>query len=148
LALHPGSGSEKKNWPESGWSELLHYLIEATPMNLLLVSGEAEGDRAQRLVAALPAERIQKAHNLPLPELASALQACAAFIGHDSGISHLAAALGLPALLLWGNSAKEIWCPPQENILILEDAGGLKAVRLEQVIEGLNRLTGRLLSRP
>src|SRR5262249_38960304 len=127
------------------WSELLHYLIDSTPMHLLLVSGEAEEDRVKRLAAALPAERIRLAHNLPLPELAGALQECAAFVGHDSGISHLAAALGLPALLLWGNSAKEIWSPPQENVLMLEDARGLKAVRLEQVIEGLNRLSGRLV---
>jgi heptosyltransferase-2 len=143
LALHPGSGSEKKNWPEAKWSGLLQHLIDSTPAKLLLISGEAEGERVQRLAAALPSERIRLAHHLPLTELAMALQECAAFVGHDSGISHLAAALGLPVLLLWGDSVKEIWCPPQENVVILKHAHALKHLELEQVIAELDRLGRR-----
>ena len=97
LALHPGSGSEKKNWPEAKWSELLQHLINATSWNLLLVGGEAEGERLQRLAAALPPARSRVAQSLPLAELARLLRRCAAFIGHDSGIAPLAAALGLCA---------------------------------------------------
>jgi heptosyltransferase-2 len=143
LALHPGSGSEKKNWPESKWSELLRHLIDSTPANLLLISGEAEGERVQRLAAALPSDRIRLAHHLPLTELAMAMQECAAFVGHDSGISHLAAALGLPVLLLWGDSVKEIWRPPQENVVILKHVRALKEIELEQVVAELDRLVRR-----
>lgn len=143
LAIHPGSGSDRKNWPEAGWSALLRYLIDSTGMNLLLVSGEAEGERIRRLGALLAPERVRLAHNLPLTELAQALQECTAFVGHDSGISHLAAALGLPALLLWGDSAEEIWRPPQQDVSILKSDSGLTALRLEPVIEELNRLIAK-----
>ena len=102
VALHPGSGSENKNWPEANWAELLQKLINDTAFNLLLVGGEAEGERLQRLAAALPPARVRVAQSRPLPELAQMLQQCAGFIGHDSGISHLAAAVGLPGLILWG----------------------------------------------
>ena len=53
--------------------------------------GEAEGERLQRLAAALPPARFRVAQSLPLADLARLLAACQAFIGHDSGISHLAA---------------------------------------------------------
>jgi heptosyltransferase III len=41
LALHPGSGSDRKNWPEEQWAELLQQLLNFTSHNLLLIGGEA-----------------------------------------------------------------------------------------------------------
>jgi len=137
LAIHPGSGSEKKNWPEEKWAELLRQLLQSTSLQLLLVGGEAEGDRLRRFATALRSERIRVAQSLPLPELARRLESCAAFIGHDSGISHLAAALGVPALILWSDTIEEIWRPPQENVFILKSTRGLNTIGVEQVMEGL-----------
>lgn len=140
IALHPGSGSDKKNWPEIRWTGLLDWLVQSTRLQLLLVGGEAEGDRLQRLAAALPAGRVRVAQSLPLPELAHLLQRCAAFVGHDSGISHLAAALGLPVVILWGATNESIWRPPHEHVAILKNPGGLGTIRVEQVVEELQRM--------
>jgi heptosyltransferase-2 len=140
LALHPGSGSEKKNWPEARWAELLQHLIDETDFNLLLVGGEAEGERLQHLSATLPAPRVQVAQSVPLAELARLLQRCAAFIGHDSGISHLAAALGLPAIILWGDTVEEIWRPPQGNVRILKSNGGLRTISVDQILQRLTEI--------
>jgi heptosyltransferase-3 len=142
LAIHPGSGSEKKNWPEVRWAELFQHLINETKLSLLLVGGEAEGERLQRLAAVLPPMRIQVAQSVPLPELARRLQRCVAFIGHDSGISHLAAALGLPGIVLWGDSAEEIWRPPHEKIRVLKDEGGLNAISVESIMAEVSKLPG------
>jgi heptosyltransferase-2 len=140
LAIHPGSGSERKNWPEAKWSELIQSLVQTTSLNLLLVGGEAEGDRLQRLAAALPPARLRVAQSMPLPELARLLQRCTAFVGHDSGISHLAAALDLPVLILWADSAEEIWRPPHGNVAVLKNSSGLNAITVAQVAEALSRL--------
>ncbi len=140
LALHPGSGSEQKNWPEAKWADLLQYLMGAAQWQILLVGGEAEGQRLQRLAAALPPTRIQVAQSLPLVQLARLLQPCAAFIGHDSGISHLAAALGLPGLILWGDTAQEVWRPPSQKVRILHNADGLGKLELDQVVQSLETI--------
>jgi len=140
LALHPGSGSEKKNWPENKWADLLQHLVNQTDFNLLLIGGEAEGERLQRLAAALPITRTKVAQSLPLAELARLIQQSAAFIGHDSGISHLAAALGLPGIVLWGNAREEIWRPPQDRVFVLKHPAGLKMISISQVMEKLNVL--------
>src|SRR5262249_45663629 len=80
LAVHPGSGSEKKNWPEEKWGELLRQIIAETSFNILLLSGEAEGNRVGRISEALPAARTRLAHNLPLSDLARLLAGAKLFI--------------------------------------------------------------------
>ncbi len=134
LALHPGSGSEKKNWPESNWRRLLEGLIAESKLNLLIVGGESEGDRLERLVGGLPADRVAIARSLPLPELAQLLALAKGFVGHDSGISHLAAAVSLPGLLLWGETNAEIWRPPSLQFELLMNAGGLAAISPDDVL--------------
>jgi heptosyltransferase-2 len=140
LALHPGSGSEKKNWPEANWSALLQRLLADTQAPLLLIGGEAEGGRLERLAAGLPPGRVQAAQSRPLAELAGVLAACKAFVGHDSGISHLAAALGLPTLVLWGETVEAVWRPQGRRIAILREPGGLGALTVDQVRQELGRL--------
>ncbi len=140
VALHPGSGSERKNWPENRWAELVQRVLQDTDLDLLLVGGEAEGERLQRLAAALPPQRVRVAQSLPLVELAVLVQRCLAFVGHDSGISHLAAALGLPGVLLWGESREEIWRPPSQRMLLLRDPTDLSKLPVDTVLSELRRV--------
>ena len=140
LALHPGSGSERKNWPEIRWAALVEHVLQETELDLLLVGGEAEGERLQRLGAALPPQRAHVAQSLPLVDLAGVLQRCNAFIGHDSGISHLAAALGLPGVILWGETREEIWRPPSERMLLVKDPADLAELPVEVVLGELRRV--------
>jgi heptosyltransferase-2 len=140
LAVHPGSGSERKNWSHERWWDLLHYLVNSTDLDFLLVGGEAEGERLQGLAATLPRTRTRVAQSLPLADLAGLLQHCSAFIGHDSGISHLAAALGLPGVVLWGDTSESIWRPPSERVVVVRPAGGLKSLPVPEVIERLQKL--------
>jgi heptosyltransferase-2 len=140
LALHPGSGSDRKNWPEQRWATLLQKLVDQTPFDLLLVGGEAEGERLQRLAAALPPVRTRVAQSVPLAELARMLARSRGFIGHDSGISHLAAALGLPVLVLWGTTIEEVWRPPSEKVKLLRHPVGLERLPVETVFNEVLRL--------
>jgi len=140
LALHPGSGSERKNWPETQWTGLLAKLVGETNWNLLLVGGEAEGQRLKRLSASLPVERCEVAHNLPLADLARRLESCVGFVGHDSGISHLAAALGLPCVVLWADTVQEIWRPQGERVALVKEIAGLHALKVERVAAELRQI--------
>jgi len=140
LALHPGSGSPRKNWPEDRWAELIARLVRDTDWGLLLVGGEAEGDRIPRLAAGQPASRIERAEHLPLVDLARRLAGCAALVGHDSGISHLAAALGLPGLALWGDSVEAVWRPRGDRWLVARDPAGLQALPVSRVLAAVSAL--------
>jgi heptosyltransferase-2 len=142
LALHPGSGSEKKNWPETKWAGLIQQIMATTNWDLLLVGGEAEGERLRRLAAVLPPARCSIAQGLPLAELAQRIQSGAAFVGHDSGITHLAAAVGLPCVVLWADTLEEVWRPQGGPLVILKEITGVQAISVEKVMNELRKLNG------
>lgn len=137
VALHPGSGSERKNWPEERWDGLIRHLLDATALDVLLVGGEAEGGRLDRLAAGRRSSRLRVAQGLPLIDLAPHLSGCAAFIGHDSGISHLAAALGVPGVILWGNSVEAVWRPRSDRCILLHNPRGLAELPVSRVQRAL-----------
>jgi heptosyltransferase III len=110
LAVHPGSGSEKKNWPIENWIALRERIR-------VLVSGEADEAQANRLQD----RHVLHAMNLRLPQLAAVLERCV-FVGHDSGISHIAAAVGSKCVLLFGPTDPEVWAPLNENVRVIRAA--------------------------
>lgn len=140
LALHPGSGSERKNWPEENWMHLVLHLQRETEFNFLLVGGEAELERLRRLSTAFRPERLQLAESLPLAELARRLQMCAGFIGHDSGITHLATAVGVPALILWGEARETIWRPRGKRVTVLRSPLGVRGLSVGRVRKAVDSL--------
>lgn len=142
LAIHPGSGSEKKNWPETGWRQFIEQLLAGTDWKLLIIGGESEGGRLDRLAEAAPAGRVAVARSLPLPEVAQLLALARGFVGHDSGISHLAAAVGRPGIVLWGETNPAIWRPPSLQFELLTHPGGLAAISPEAVLNACRERWG------
>lgn len=120
IALHPGSGSESKNWPEECWCQLIRLLLEQGNMKLMLVGGEAETERVRRLGSKFPIFRLRLLLNEPLTSVARKLAGCRIFVGHDSGITHLAAALGVRCVILWAQTNEKVWGPPGEMVHILK----------------------------
>ena len=90
-----------------------------------------------RLAALLPPDRVRPARSLPLDQLAALLRGCSEFVGHDSGITHLAAALGLPCVVLWGPSRSHIWRPRGDRILLLHEEQGLAGLESDAVWKAL-----------
>ena len=136
IALHPGSGSERKNWPVRHWRALGEMLagLEPGPV-LLIVGGEADRDTVLTLQNEWRGMELLRAWNLPLPHLAAVIARCALFIGHDSGISHLAAAAGAPSLVMFGKTDPAVWGPSNRNAVILRAPGGvLDDLRPEKVL--------------
>lgn len=140
LAIHPGSGSEKKNWPEEHWTALLQMIGAGTDWRILLVGGEAEQERLQRLASIVPIDRLSVAVHQPLTELAVRSASCDAFLGHDSGITHLAAAVGLRGLALWAGTNPKIWRPRSSQFELLGDERGLARLEPALVLAAVTKL--------
>lgn len=131
VAIHPGSGSRSKNWPLARW----HVVARALNRPLLWITGEAEADcPAPDELAAVVAAR------WPLPILGAALARCGCYLGHDTGISHLAAAAGARGVLLFGPTDPAVWAPPTPRMRILRgDGGSIDAISVEAVVGALPR---------
>ena len=133
VALHPGSGSETKNWPIENWIKLGDVLF-GKGRRLILIAGEADAERTQKLRDAWKGKPVQFAEKLPLPHLAALLERML-FIGHDSGISHIAAAAGARCLLLFGWTDPAIWAPTNRNVTVLRAAEGkMRLLEVETVV--------------
>jgi heptosyltransferase III len=137
MAFHPGSGSETKNWPIENWIELGNALL-ARDHSLIIVGGEADTVRMRQLKLAWDGKPVRFAENLPLPHLAALLEG-SVFVGHDSGISHIAAAVGARCLLLFGPTDPAIWAPANANVTVLRaPEGKMDLLKVETLLSLIN----------
>ena len=134
IAMHPGSGSHEKNWPLENWIGLFSPDSRfANLERLLVISGEADETQTDELEREWKNRGVRFARSLSLPRLAAVLEH-AIFIGHDSGISHLAAAAGANSILLFGPTDPDVWAPRNENVRVLRPPSGkLDDLQIETV---------------
>lgn len=140
MAIHPGSGGEKKNWPLAGWLAVQKKILEDVRIgHLLIISGESDSHQLAQMRLTMRAERQSFLENLPLPLLGAVLAQCAFFMGHDSGISHLAAAAGASCLLLFGPTDPEVWGPANRGVCALRaPSGQLSDLETSTVLARIN----------
>jgi heptosyltransferase-3 len=135
LAIHPGSGSEQKNWPVENWIALFSEKRDSSlsGKSLVVVSGEAEEAQTRQLEREWKRRNVRFAKSLPLPRLAAVLERTV-FIGHDSGISHLAAAAGAHCILLFGPTNPDVWAARNNNVQVLKaPSGSIRELKIEEV---------------
>jgi hypothetical protein len=117
LLLHPGSGSPAKNWPVERFARVLQVLAKRW-RSIAVVCGPADDGVCQALRAevSVPVEVIRPRSVL---ELASWLARARVFLGNDSGVSHLAAAVGAPTVALFGPTDPATWAPRGPSVQVL-----------------------------
>jgi len=120
VAIHPFSGGARKNWPLDRYRSLqLSLPVEFT---------------------AGPEEKLPDAVRFnDLGQLAAWLASARVYIGNDSGISHLAAAVGTPTLALFGPTRPEVWAPRGRSVRILQ-AQDLEAIDVKAVEQAVRDL--------
>jgi heptosyltransferase-1 len=104
MFLH-GTTRPDKHYPESYWRQLLE--LAAADYRILLPWGnDAERARAERLVAGIDAASVLPRMNLS--EIARTLASAAGVVAVDTGLGHLSAALGVPAVSLYGPTSPDL----------------------------------------
>jgi ADP-heptose:LPS heptosyltransferase len=119
VVVHPGSGSETKRWPIGNFATLLDKLAAYPQMRSVLVAGYAEVDVVDRLLPLLKDATPLVAANWPLLPTAALIAHASVFVGHDSGLTHLAAAFGRPTVALFGATDPEIWGPRGKAVTLV-----------------------------
>lgn len=128
VVLHAGSGSPRKNWPVEHWATVAGQLLKRPDLGVILPCGPADEATVQQLVAALTREghkeRLVLASGLDLEVLAGLLVGADLFLGNDSGVTHLAAAVGAPVVSVFGATDPDVWRPRGPRVRVL---GGARA---------------------
>ncbi|OOP55824.1 MAG: hypothetical protein AYP45_12605 [Candidatus Brocadia carolinensis] len=118
IAIHPGSGSKQKCWSIERFATLISRLNQELQAHIIVVSGPADQEIIERLKAEIH-DDFTLVDQLPLAKLAAVIKRCNIFIGNDSGITHLAAALGIRTIALFGPTDPKMWGPRGESVKIL-----------------------------
>lgn len=140
IMIHPGSGSDRKNWPVDRWAEIISPLSSSQRYRLVLIGGEADRETFARLTSLTNPSPITIIRDAPLPVLAAVLKSAHLFIGHDSGISHLAAAVGTSCLCLYGTTDPAIWAPQNKGVTILKRGNTMESITVPDVLEALEKI--------
>jgi hypothetical protein len=132
VALHPGAGSKAKRWPIARFVSLAKHFVHTEKKRLLIIEGPAESGLAAQIEQEFTDDRMIIAKSLSLSLLAAAIAKSELFVGNDSGIAHLAAALGIPSIVLFGPTLPRHWAPLGPDVRVLwnpQDCAGCDSGR-------------------
>jgi ADP-heptose:LPS heptosyltransferase len=128
--LHPFASEPDKQWPAERFCEVARYL---KLWNITPVFLAGPGDNVSPFTTHVLAQGT-------LSDVKALLSKAAVFIGNDSGPAHMAAAFGVPSVVLFSTSNPAIWGPWRTDSEIVVAADGLKEVSVSRVIAALERL--------
>lgn len=118
VAIHPGSSGSAKCWPAERYVALIEGLVERG-YRPVVTFGPADDAVRHRILPRIKGRDVVIAEGLPLLEIAQLYARCRAMIGNDSGMTHLAAALGIPVIALFGPTDPAVWEPRGKEVRIL-----------------------------
>ena len=115
VTLAPGSGEARKNWPLEHYAGLARLLEEQYEAEIWWILGPAEAGWQTELQKEFSAQKLRLLQDLPLGQLAAALAEFQLYVGNDSGVTHLAVALGRPAVVAILGPLTQSFGHPQGN---------------------------------
>ena len=116
LTIAPGSGAREKNWPEEFFLAVANQWRERNGGITCVIMGPVEAERGgiDRL-----REHCWTVSDLRLSQVAALISRSTVYLGNDSGISHLAAAVGAATVALFGPSDPRQWAPRGHRVTVM-----------------------------
>jgi len=133
--IHPVAALPGKTWPAERFLEVADCLKRSFDLNPVFIGGPGEDLAAFGQWQTVP--------GAPLEEIKSLMAGASLFVGNDSGPAHMAAAFGIPAVVIFGPSDPVVWAPWRTPAEVLSGSGEIRSVKARQVIEALERLRVR-----
>lgn len=130
--IHPVASGPDKTWPAERFLSLAGHLREQCGLEPVFIGANASEVAPFRGFRCLSAA--------PLAEVKNLLARASLFIGNDSGPAHMAAALRLPVIVLFGASDPRIWGPWKAAGEAVSSPGGIASINVDRVIAAISRL--------
>jgi ADP-heptose:LPS heptosyltransferase len=130
--IHAVAATPAKTWPAEGFLRVARTLRDAHTLRPVFIGG-ANDD-----LSAFAEFEVRA--GAPLEHIKSLLAGASLFVGNDSGPAHMAAAFGIPQVVLFGASDPVVWAPWRTEAEVLTSHGAIANIRVEQVLEAASRL--------
>ncbi len=132
--IHPLAATPEKTWPAASFGDIARFLETSMQLQPVFIGGPDED--------LTPFHQWRTVVGAPLPEVAQLMRDAALFIGNDSGPAHVAAAFGLPMVVLFGPSDAEIWSPWRTVGKVLRAEGPISNIAVPDVVRAAERVYG------
>ncbi len=130
--IHPFASAPEKAWPPMRFAEAARRIESERGLQPVII-GAPSDDFA-------PFAEFRTLQGAPLTAVKSLLSGARLFLGNDSGPAHMAAAFGLPVVVLYGSSDPVIWAPWRTRSEVIHALGGLETLPPQDVLDAVNRL--------
>ena len=130
--LHPFASAVSKAWPASRFVAVARHLETQHRLTVVILGGPGDD--------VTPFQSFRVLSNAPLEEVKAVLAGASIFVGNDSGPAHMAAAFGIPVVVLFGSSDPVVWAPWKTQAETIVAAEGLASVKVASVIAAADRL--------
>ena len=130
--LHPFASAPEKTWTAAGFLNVARYLKDQAALDPVFLAGP--GDDANLFAP------FQVYRNAPLAQVKRLMAGARLFIGNDSGPAHVAAAFGVPVVVLFGPSDPVTWAPWRTEAQVITSSGPIEQIKAEQVIAAAEAL--------
>ncbi|MDZ7292036.1 MAG: glycosyltransferase family 9 protein [candidate division KSB1 bacterium] len=142
VALHPGAGKTQNRWPVEKFAEMAVTLHRRFAVRLILTWGPKEKDLGSDLRKRLTFDPIVL-QDLSLRQLAALLAHIDVFVCNDTGVMHLAAAVGTPLVAIFGPTDPNEWKPiGKKFIAVRGEKQRCDTVSVQQVLQAIHSLLG------
>ncbi|MHB8154606.1 MAG: lipopolysaccharide heptosyltransferase II [Candidatus Omnitrophota bacterium] len=123
LVIHPAASCHSRIWPGERFAEVADKLAGQYGFKVIIVSGPKDTEKAEVVIKNMRIKALNLAGKTSISQLASLLKRCQLFISTDSGPMHVASALGVPVITIFGRSqaglSPQRWGPlgPKSRVL-------------------------------
>ena len=139
VVVHPGGGGDRKCWPAGRWAEFA-AAIAGSDATVVMLRGPADETQCEAVLERLAASACPRppvAELESLEDVAALMSLADVYVGNDSGPSHLAAALGVPTLAVFGPTDPGSWRPLGVDVEVVRGPAGEAGGRWPSVAEVL-----------
>lgn len=133
--FHPFASQPDKTWPAEGFLAVAEHLRDKAGLEPVFLVGPTDDP------TAFPG--FGSVRNAPLAEVKSLMAGAQMFVGNDSGPAHIAAAFGIPSVVLFGPSNPVTWAPWKSESKILSSPDSIQRITIEEVIAAADALKVR-----
>lgn len=116
ICLHPGARDERRRWPTALFARVGDALQRIHGLPVVVTGSAAEYDLAQQVVEQMQTPALNAAAPLSIGAMAVLLNAARLLVCNDTGVSHIAAGLGLPSVVIFRASDAQRWGPLDQEL--------------------------------
>lgn len=135
VLIHPFASAPDKAWPAGRFAEVARHLRKHGELEPVILCGPIDDPSAFTDFTTI--------RNAPLREVKSAIGSASLFIGNDSGPAHMAAASGIPVVVLFGPSDRTVWAPWRPVAAEVLASPAISEIRTADVLQAVANLRVR-----